>query len=224
MCKYFNERLKTEYNDNNNINNNSLEIIDKMYEEENTDVLNQKSSSYSQHDSFRFLYPEIYNRDDENYAEKNKKEKYNTNNYSNDKREKELDETESPIKMDTDKVTNENSGVLSFDQVKDIICYYNMNSPDINNNFLFKKNERQIYDINKKNKYINFFLDNNNNNFDNDKKNNNNNIINNDLIDDAISFSNNINLKYPSGSIFSLDTEYSSKMKKKYNKNLVKNI
>ena len=235
MYKIMNERLKTEYNDiENDNNNNSLEIIDKMYEEENTEEINQKSSSYSHHDSFRFLYPEIYNRDDENIAENNKKINYNNNNnnnYSNDKKEKELDETESPLKMDTDKVTMENSGVLSFDQVKDIICYYNMNTPDKQNNFLFKQNERQIFDINIKNKYANFFLANNkinNNNYDNDTKNNNNNInsnlITNDLIDDIISFKNNINLKYPSGSIFSLDTEYSSKMKKKYNKNLVKNI
>ena len=235
MYKIMNERLKTEYNDiQNDNNNNSLEIIDKMYEEENTEEINQKSSSYSHHNSFRFLYPEIYNRDDENIAENNKKINYNNNsNYSNDKKEKELDETESPLKMDTDKVTNENSGVLSFDQVKDIICYYNMNTLDKQNNFLFKQNERQLFDINIKKKYANFFLDNHNinnniNNCDNDIKNNNNNIntnlITNDLIDDIISFKNNMNLKYPSGSIFSLDTEYSSKMKKKYNKNLVKNI
>ena len=210
MNKILNERLKTEYNEN-----NSLEIIDKMYEEENTEEINQKSISFSQHDSFRLLYPDIYNRDDEYFIENENSEK---NNNDNNKKEKELDETESPIKIDTDKVTNENSGVLSFDQVKDIICYYNMNTQDKKNDFLFKKNERQIYDTNKKNKYVNFFFG-NYINYDNDKNNDNN-----DLIDDIKSFKTNINFKYPSSSIFSLDTEYSSKMKKKNNKNLVKNI
>ena len=207
LHKNLNERLKTEYNEN------SLEAIDKMYEEENTEEINQKSLSFSKQDSFRFLYPEIYNRDDEYFIE-NK-----NNNFSNDKKEKELDETESPLKMDTEKITNENSGVLSFDQVKDIIVYNNMDSIDKKNDFLFIKNERQIYDVNYKNKYLNFFFGNNINN-DKDKSINNNN----DLIDDLISFKTNLNLKYPSSSIFSIDTEYSSKMKKKYNKNLVKNI
>ena len=196
IYKMLNERLKTEYNDN------SMEAIDKMYEEENTEELNQKSVSLSKHDSFRFLYPEIYNRDDEYYIE-------NENNDSNDKKEKELDETESPLKMDTDKVNNENSGVLSFDQVKDIICYYNMDNTDKQNDFLFKKNERQIYDINYKNKYLNFFFGNNMN------KNNNNDNINKDLNDDIILFNSNINHKYPNNSIFSVDIEYSNKMNKK---------
>ncbi len=207
--KVLNERLKTEYNDN------SLEEIDKMYEEENTEEINQKSLSFSKHDSFRLLYPEIYIKDDENYYE-NK-----NNNFSHEKKEKELDETESPLKMDTDKLSIENSGVLSFDQVKDIICYNNMNNIEKKNDFLFKKNERQIYDINYKNKYLNFFFV---KNINNKEKNTNNNSNNNDIIDDIISLKTNANFKYPSSSIFSIDTEYSSKMKKKYNKNLVKNI
>ena len=201
--KILNERLKTEYNEN------SLEAIDKMYEEEKTGEINQKSLSFSKHDSFRFFYPEIYNKDDDFLIEEN--------NSNNDKREKELDETESPLKMDTEKVTNENSGVLSFDQVKDIICYYNMNNTDNQSDFLFQKNERQIYDINCKNKYLNFFFG-NNINFINDKNNNN------DISEDLATINTNKNLKYPSSSIFSIDTEYSSKMKKKFNKNLVKNI
>ena len=214
--KVLNERLKTEYNDN------SLEAIDKMYEEENTEEINQKSLSFSKHDSFRFLYPEIYIRDDEHYYE-------NKNNFSGDKKEKELDETESPLKMDTEKLSIENSGVLSFDQVKDIICYNNMNNVDKKNDFLFKKNERQIYDINYKAKYLNFFFGNNNKEKNiglntNINTNTNNNSNNNEIIDDIISFKTNANFKYPSSSIFSIDTEYSSKMKKKYNKNLVKNI
>ncbi len=134
------------------------------------------------------------------------------------KREKELDETESPLKMDTDQVSNENSGVLSFDQVKDIICYHNMNNIDKKYDFLFRKNEREIYDINIKSKYLNFFFPNNNNKEIQGKGNDNN-----DINDDFVPFQTKINFKYPNSSIFSIDTEYSSKMKKKYNKNLVEN-
>ena len=203
-----NERLKTEYKEN------SMEVIDKIYEDENNDEMNKKSMSLSKRDSFEFLYPEIYVKDDEYYLEnENDKE-------CNSKKEKELDETESPLKMDTDKVSNENSGVLSFDQVKDIICYYNMKTSGKQNDYLFQKNERQIFDIKYKKKYFNFFFSNNGNINENNCTNNNNNELN----DDLNYLNQNINLKYPNNSIFSVDTEYSSKMKKKYNKNLVKNI
>ena len=217
--KILNERLKTEYNDI------SLEAIDKMYEQDqetneskiNKNILSKKDS---EENSFRFLYPDgdIYNRDDEFFIENNE-----DNLDNNEKREKELDETESPLKMDTDKVSVENSGVLSFDQVKDIICYFNMNNTDKQSEFLFQNKEREIFDMNYKNKYLNFFFGNKENEngigFGGYNEINNNN----DLTDEIMSL-NTFNLKYPNNSIFSMDTEYSSKMKKKYNKNLVKNI
>ena len=193
-----NERLKTEYNEN------SMEAIDNLYEEENIEEVNKKSLSFSKHgESFRFLYPEIYIKDDECDYDSN-----------NNKKEKELDETESPLKMDTDKVSIENSGVLSFDQVKDIICYYNMNNTDIQSDFLFQKNERKIFELNYKNKYFCYFFG-NTKNIVGDKNINND---NNDLNDDIITFNTNIKNKNQSNSIFSLETEYSSKMNKKYNK------
>ena len=71
--------------------------------------------------------------------------------------------------MDTDKNSNENSGVLSYEQVKDIICYYNMSNTDKKSNFLFQVNEREIFDLNNKNKYEKFFFGNNENE-NNDKK------------------------------------------------------
>ena len=186
-----NERLKTEYN----------KSLENKYD------INKTSLSFNENDSLR-LYPEIYIKDDE----------YNYDKEKNIKREKELDETESPLKMDTDQVSNENSGVLSFDQVKDIICYHNMNNIDKKYDFLFRKNEREIYDINIKSKYLNFFFPNTNNKEIQGKGNDNN-----DISDDFVPFQTKINFKYPNSSIFSIDTEYSSKMKKKYNKNLVEN-
>ena len=116
--------------------------------------------------------------------------------------------------MDTDKVSIENSGVLSFDQVKDIICYYNMNNTDIQSDFLFQKNERKIFELNYKNKYLCYFFGNNKNSVGDKNINNDSN----DLNDDVITFNTNIKNKNQSNSIFSLETEYSSKMNKKYNK------
>jgi len=150
LYKLLNERLKTEYNDN------SLEAIDKMFEDNKVEEMTQKSKSLSKRDSYKFLYPEIYMKDDEDFLE-NDNDSYNYND-SYDKREKELDETESPLKVDTYKEENENSGILSFDQVKDIICYYNMNSRSKQNDFLFKENERENFNINSKDKYLNFFF------------------------------------------------------------------
>jgi len=150
LYKILNERLKTEYNVN------SLEAIDKTYEDDMDKEMTQKSKSLSKRNSNNFLYPEIYMKDDEYYFENDTDNDIYNN--SDDRGEKELDETESPLKMDTYKEDNTNSGLLSFDQVKDIICYYNMNSINKKNDFLFKINEREIYDINSKNKYLNFFF------------------------------------------------------------------
>ena len=152
--KSLNARLNTKYNDN----NNSLEINDKLNKKVYKEESNKKSNSSNRHDSFEYLYPEIYIKDDDL-----KKSNWNNN------KEKELDETESPLKMDTDKNSNENSGVLSYEQVKDIICYYNMSNTDKKSNFLFQVNERQIFDLNNKNKYEKFFFGNNENE-NNDKK------------------------------------------------------
>ena len=151
LYKLINERLKTEYD------NNSLEAIDKMYEDDKDEEMTQKTKSLSKRDSYKFLYPELYMKDDE-YRVENDNDNENYNN-SEEKGEKELDETESPLKVDTYKEDNSNSGILSFDQVQDIICYYNMNSKSKINDFLFKVNEREIFDVNSKNKYLNFFFE-----------------------------------------------------------------
>ena len=185
--KSLNERLNTEYNDN-----NSSESKNKKTLKEES---NKKSNSSNKRDSFEYLHPEIYIKDDDLH-----KSKWNM------KKEKELDETESPLKMDTDKNSNENSGVLSYDQVKDIICYYNMNNTDKKSNFLFQVNERQIFEINNKKKYLTFFFGDKTNDNNNKKK---------EYLYDFNFLNNNRNYKYPnSNSIFSIDTDNSSKVKK----------
>ena len=185
--KSLNERLNTEYNDNNSSENKNK----KTFKEES----NKNTNSSNKRDRFEYLHPEIYIKDDDL-----QKSKWNM------KKEKELDETESPLKMDTDKNSNENSGVLSYDQVKDIICYYNMNNTDKKSNFLFQVNERQIFELNNKKKYLTFFFG--------DKIDDNNNKKKEYLYD--FNFLNiDRNYKYPNcNSIFSIDTYNSSKIKK----------
>ena len=185
--KGLNERLNTEYNDNNSSENKNK----KTFKEES----NKNTNSSNKRDRFEYLHPEIYIKDDDL-----QKSKWNM------KKEKELDETESPLKMDTDKNSNENSGVLSYDQVKDIICYYNMNNTDKKSNFLFQVNERQIFELNNKKKYLTFFFG--------DKIDDNNNKKKEYLYD--FNFLNiDRNYKYPNcNSIFSIDTDNSSKIKK----------
>ena len=86
-----------------------------------------------------------------------------------------------------------------------------MNNTDKQSEFLFQNKEREIFEINYKNKYLNFFFS------DKEVKDieiykENNNINCNDLTDDLYSM-NTVNFKFPNNSIFSMDTEYSSKMK-----------
>lgn len=82
-------------------------------------------------------------------AEKNinllKKE---NNNYYNNKKDEEYDsifETEKKVKSKFDDESNEDSGLLSFDKIEDLIIYENMESITRNDNFLFYKNDREAF-------------------------------------------------------------------------------
>lgn len=49
----------------------------------------------------------------------------------------------------------DNSGVLTYDEVKDIIIYYNMN--EVNSHFLFTEGDYEKFSNERKNKYIHYF-------------------------------------------------------------------
>jgi hypothetical protein len=51
------------------------------------------------------------------------------------------------------------SGVLSYDEVRDIIVYYDMGEIERKNDFLFEKNDFEEFVRKKKKKYEKFFFD-----------------------------------------------------------------
>ena len=56
---------------------------------------------------------------------------------------------------------SDNSGVLAYDEVRDIIIYYDMGDLNKKQNYLFEKDDYKNYVNNKKNIYLDFFVKNN---------------------------------------------------------------
>ena len=74
--------------------------------------------------------------------------KEKNNNYYNNKKDEEYDsifETEKKVKSKFDDESNEESGLLSFDKIEDLIIYDNMKNIRRNDNFLFYKNDRETF-------------------------------------------------------------------------------
>ena len=67
---------------------------------------------------------------------------------------------------DDDDIESDNSGVLAYDEVRDIIVYYDMGDLKKNQNYLFETDDYKIFLNKKKDKYLNFFckISENNNN------------------------------------------------------------
>ncbi len=67
---------------------------------------------------------------------------------------------------DDDDIESDNSGVLAYDEVRDIIVYYDMGDLQKNQNYLFETDDYKIFLNKKKDKYLNFFckISENNNN------------------------------------------------------------
>ena len=62
---------------------------------------------------------------------------------------------------DDDNEESDNSGVLAYDEVRDIIVYYDMGDLNKKQGFLFEKDDYKNFINGKKNNYLNFFLNNN---------------------------------------------------------------
>ena len=74
--------------------------------------------------------------------------------------EKDLDETETPLKTNNfgSEKEEENSGVLTYNEVKDIIVYYDLTEISKEKNYLFKKDERNKFDKKSKKIYADKFF------------------------------------------------------------------
>ena len=70
---------------------------------------------------------------------------------------------------DDDEEESENSGVLAYDEVRDIIVYYDMGDLTKKQNYLFEKDDYKIFLNNKKHSYLNFFMKNNMNDENNNQ-------------------------------------------------------
>ena len=72
-----------------------------------------------------------------------------------------FDEKENYFENDDDDEESDNSGVLAYDEVRDIIVYYDMGDLNKKQGFLFEKDDYKNFMNGKKNNYLNFFLSNN---------------------------------------------------------------
>ena len=120
--------------------------------------LKKNSKSDLAQNSFLLLYSNLCCDENENYDESNLKYLYAL--VQNQDGEKNLEETETPLKTNHfgSEKEEENSGVLTYNEVKDIIIYYNLTEIGKENNYLFKKDDRNKFDKNFKKKYANKFL------------------------------------------------------------------
>ena len=182
---------------NKNIKNQKFICINNYTNKDNNYLINErlKTEQCCEEDTTNnFILPKKYSKKDLLFK----------NLFSNDNN-KELYETESPLKSSTDKDNKDNSDALSFEEVKDIIIYNNLTDIDIKKEYLFRKEERKFFEKNDEIKYIDYFFNKNNAMDEGHNK------------IKSTNFGSNCEM-------LSLDTEYSSKMKTKVNKNLVKNI
>ena len=117
----------------------------------------------SNNDSREFLNNK-YLFDDSNLLIKNiknnKKNNKNLNMKERDNNNDSIYETTMKGKSKDDfENSQEESGLLSFDKIEDIIIYYKMNNIKKDDNFLFLKNDRIIF-YNKYRKFLNkYFFD-----------------------------------------------------------------
>ena len=148
--------LKLDINRNNNLflnlkpsyqvlktENHALYDNNFNYKKKNI-IINDDSTRYNEIIPLRFSLNQTL-----------EKKKIKTNN-----NEKALDETETPLSPITETTNKEyNNSVLTFNEVKDIIIYYDMDDIDLmKKNYLFKKNSKKMFKTNLMNKYAVFFF------------------------------------------------------------------
>ena len=123
----------------------------------NSFKLKKNSKSDLTQNSFLLLYSNLCCDENEMYDESNLKYLYAL---ANENGEKDLDETETPLKTNHfgSEKDEDNSGVLTYNEVKDIIVYYDLTDINKDKNYLFKKDERDKFDKNSKKKYVDRFF------------------------------------------------------------------
>ena len=140
--------VKTECNEND-------ESYKKIKTKDNLNTYKKISDGYFGKNSFQIIR-DLYNKDED----KIKKQYFEIDQLSKEiYNEKDLDETESPIFTKTETKNNDNSSALSYNEVKDIIIYYDMNDSNVRKkNYLFKKNSEKKFYLNRISNYASRFF------------------------------------------------------------------
>ena len=88
------------------------------------------------------------------------------NNFIDDKDISNIDNFEEKVNIsnndDIDEDESDNSGVLAYDEVRDIIVYYDMEDIEKNKGYLFSDNDYNNFINFKKESYLKFFFEKNN--------------------------------------------------------------
>ena len=150
--KDFKKSVKKSNNSNNNILNDK-KIMNNKVKKLNNSIINKKIEKHNN------------NKENEN---KNLNEllKDEINNFEIEQNLSNIDifnEKDNLINNSDDEEESENSGVLAYDEVRDIIIYYDMEKLEKKNDYLFNKDDYKNFLDLKKDFYLNFFFNNNNN-------------------------------------------------------------
>ena len=147
----FKKSVKKNNNSNNNILNDKKFLNNKDNKLNNT-MINKKIDNNKKEYSNKNL---------------NKLSKDEINNFEIEKNLSDIDIFDEKENLknndDDDDEESENSGVLAYDEVRDIIIYYDMGEIEKKNGYLFNKDDYKNFLYLKKDFYLNFFFNKNNN-------------------------------------------------------------
>ena len=171
--KSINERNNSNnnLNKNNNIKNNFNNIKNKTKTKSNSNNNNNISNNINNISKNEKSETQINKEKEKEKVREIKNIKEYINDFFDDKNISNIDDFEEKVNMsnndDIDDDESDNSGVLAYDEVRDIIVYYDMGDLNKKQGYLFDKGDYKNFLNTKKETYLNFFLNNNNNNENN---------------------------------------------------------
>ena len=158
---------KKKKENNNKINeNNLINKIRKKNESNNKLYINQSIHNKTAKE-INPIYFNHYFNDNNNYIDK-KEEIIDDFNIKSTKTNDDIFSEDNDKKIEETSM-EEDSGILSMNEIEDIIIYNNMKDINKEDNYLFEKNDYNIFLSEKKEKFYSYFFDKNNYNKDEDK-------------------------------------------------------
>ncbi len=161
MNKY---KINNKVNNKNNIitNKNNINILKKEKNNKSKESTNKpQTKNNSKEEEEELFEEEKINQ----YLNKLKAlEEQDISNIEFDEKEKQNENNKNNININNndDNEESENSGVLAYDEVRDIIVYYDMEDIEKNKGYLFSDNDYNNFINFKKESYLKFFFEKNN--------------------------------------------------------------